>query len=320
MTSKSDSEALNFGSAGHLDHRLRYERALEFAEVVKGLWDSWSDDAFVHDRASTRFFDPAGLTVLNHNGKHFSVRGPLNVKRPPQGHPVLVQAGSSDEGRDLAARTAEVIFTAQTKLDAAKEFADDIHARLKAYRRSHAECRIMPGVMTVVGETREEALTKLQQLQGLIAPHTALVALATALGCPLRLLMEMDPDKPLPDALPPTNGPRSRREMVVAMARAEALSVRELSLRVASARGHWVLCGAASEIVDELEAWFKAGAVDGFNIMPTHLPGGFEDFVQHIVPELRKRGLFRDSYSGTTLREHLELARPSLKRVASGQS
>ena len=307
VTSSNEHEAKNFNRDKHFDHAERYERAIEFAEVVGGLWDSWEDDAFLRDKGQGRFFDPERRHVLDHKGHFFQVRGPLNVARSPQGHPVVVQAGSSEAGRDLAARTAEVIFTAQQTLEDAVDFYSDVKGRLAQYGRHPDDLKIMPGVFPIVGRSESEAREKFEQLQALIDPKVGL-ALASGLtggfdlsGYPL--------DGPIPE-LPETNASKSRQLLTIELARRENLTIRQLYLRVAGARGHWQLVGTPVQIVDQLEERFVKGGADGYNVMPPVLPAGLDDFVELVIPELRRRGLFRSDYEGRTLRDNLGLRRP----------
>ncbi|MGF6531752.1 MULTISPECIES: LLM class flavin-dependent oxidoreductase [Paraburkholderia] len=307
VTSSNEHEAKNFNRDKHFDHAERYERAIEFAEVVGGLWDSWEDDAFLRDKDQGRFFDPERRHVLDHKGRFFQVRGPLNVARSPQGHPVVVQAGSSEAGRDLAARTAEVIFTAQQTLEDAIDFYSDVKGRLAQYGRHPDDLKIMPGVFPIVGRSESEAREKFEQLQALIDPKVGL-ALVSGLtggfdlsGYPL--------DGPIPE-LPETNASKSRQLLTLELARRENLTIRQLYLRVAGARGHWQLVGTPAQIVDQLEDRFVKGGADGYNVMPPVLPAGLDDFVELVIPELRRRGLFRSEYEGRTLRDNLGLRRP----------
>ncbi|HYQ39310.1 MAG TPA: LLM class flavin-dependent oxidoreductase [Pseudomonas sp.] len=312
VTSNTLAEARNFNRDEHLEHALRYERAGEFLDVVKGLWDSWEDDAFVRDQASGQFFDPAKLHVLDHRGKHFQVKGPLNVARPPQGYPVLVQAGSSEAGKEIAARSAEAIFTAHQSLESAQAFYADVKGRLAKYGRSADELKILPGILAIVGRTEAEAQAKYQQLQELIHPQVGLSLLSGMLGADLSAY---DPDGPVPQDLPETNGGKSRQALLLDLAARENLSIRELYLRIAGARGHWTVVGTPVQIADQIQQWFENGAADGFNVMPPWLPGGLEDFIELVVPELRRRGLFREEYRGRTLREHFGLDRPDNQYV-----
>ncbi|MBB3458446.1 FMN-dependent oxidoreductase (nitrilotriacetate monooxygenase family) [Rhizobium sp. BK313] len=307
VTSSSDHEAHNFGRDEHYAHAERYERAEEFADVVRGLWDTWEEDAFPRDKQSGIYFDPEKQHILNHKGKHFKVRGPLNVARAPQGHPVLVQAGSSDPGKELAARTAEVVFTAHQTIGDAKAFYADLKGRLAKYGRRPDDLKIMPGIFPVVGRTEAEAREKFEQIQGLIHPVVGLSLLAGMSGGVD--LSQYPIDGPVPD-LPETNASKSRQKLLLDLARRENLTIRQLYLRIAGARGHWQIVGTPVQIADQMEEWFKTGAADGFNVMPPHLPAGLYDFVEHVLPELRRRGLFRSEYEGKTLRENLGLRVP----------
>lgn len=307
VTSQNECEAQNFGLPAHPSHAERYRRAREFAEVVKGLWDSWEPDAFPRDKESGLYFDPEKLHVLDHEGRYFKVRGPLNVPRSPQGHPVIVQAGSSRAGKELAAETGEVIFTAQQTLAGARDFRDDVRERAESYGRSPDEILVLVGVFPFVGRTRHEAEDRYQQLQSLIDPTVGLSLLSG-------LLADVDLsayplDGPLPE-LPATNAGKSRQQLLIETARRDNLTLRELYLRVAGSRGHWQIVGTPRQIVDRLQEWYTGGAADGFIVMAPHLPGGLEDFVEWVIPELRRRDLFRTEYQGRTLREHLSLRRP----------
>lgn len=310
VTSANISEAFNFGREAHFEHGERYDRALEFTEVVFGLWDSWDDDAFLRDRTTGRYFDPAKLHTLNHKGEHFSVRGPLNVARPPQGRPVIFQAGSSEVGRELAARTAEAVFTPQHSLEGAQAFYRDLKGRMAKYGRSPDHLVIMPGLNPIVGRTRREAEEKHQYLQSLIHPDVGLELLSNALAD--FDLRPYDLDGPLPEAafsVTPKGSTTSFRN-VLSWAKEENLSIRQLYQRFAGARGQRTVIGTAADIVDQMQEWFVNRGVDGFLIQPSHLPGGLQDFIDLVIPELRERGLFRAEYNGTTLRDHLELPRP----------
>jgi alkanesulfonate monooxygenase len=307
VTSATDLEALNFGREKHFEHGDRYQRAEEFIDVVTGLWDSFEDDAFVRDKSSGVFFQPDKLHVLNHHGDNYRVRGPLNIPRTPQGYPVLIQAGSSEPGKALAARTAEVVFTAQQTLANAQAFYADVKGRLAGYGRHPEQLKVMPGISPVIGRTQSEAEDKYQQLQDLVEPRVGLAMLAGMAGG--FDLSEYDLDGPLPE-LPPSNSMQSRQALFIDLARRENLSIRQLYLKVAGARGHHTVIGTPKTIADTLEQWFVEQAADGFNIMPSFLPEGLDEFVDDVVPLLQQRGLFRHEYSGTTLRDHLGLERP----------
>jgi alkanesulfonate monooxygenase len=307
VTSATDLEALNFGRDKHFEHGDRYQRAEEFIDVVTGLWDSFEDDAFIRDKTSGVFFQPDKLHVLNHHGENYRVRGPLNIPRTPQGYPVLIQAGSSEPGKALAARTAEVVFTAQQTLSNAQAFYADVKGRLAGYGRRPEQLKVMPGISPVIGRTQSEAEDKYQQLQDLVEPRVGLAMLAGMAGG--FDLSEYDLDGPLPE-LPQSNSMQSRQALFIDLARRENLTIRQLYLKVAGARGHHTVIGTPKTIADTLEEWFVGQAADGFNIMPPFLPEGLDDFVDGVVPLLQQRGLFRTEYSGSTLRDHLGLQRP----------
>ncbi|GEM44661.1 LLM class flavin-dependent oxidoreductase [Deinococcus cellulosilyticus] len=306
VTSANGREAFNFNRDAHVVFEERYDRAHEFAEVVTGLWDSWEDDAFIRDKESGLFSDPEKSHVLSHVGKHFKVRGPLNVARSPQGRPVIVQAGSSEEGKELAAATAEVVFTAQQTLQDAQHFYNDLKGRLAKYGRSEDDLKIMPGVLPYVGRTQQEARDKFDLIQSLVLPKVGLSQLSNLLGADLS---GYDIDGPVPD-LPLTNNNRSRQALLVEQARREGLTIRDLYLSVTGGRGHWQLIGTPEQIADELEERFLNRGADGFNVMGPVLPAGLDDFIELVIPELRRRGMFRHEYEGRTLRENLGLKRP----------
>nr|WP_226529415.1 LLM class flavin-dependent oxidoreductase [Metabacillus niabensis] len=310
VTSSSEAEALNFSRDHHLEHSVRYERAEEFVEVVKKLWDSWEDHALLIDRESARFADPSLVHQLNHKGKWFSVKGPLNISRPVQGHPVIIQAGSSESGKELAAKTAEVIFTAWQTLGEAQNFYRDVKGRLKKYGRSAESLKIMPGVFPVIGRTEKEANEKKQYLVELIPEKVGVGLLSALISYDLS---NYPVDEPLPDLpdIKDINGAKTRFQLVKNLGDRENLTIRQLYQRVAGARGHREIKGTPIQIADQLQEWFEHGAADGFNIMPPYLPAGLEDFVDLVIPELQNRGLFREEYTGRTLRDHLGLQRPS---------
>ncbi|HKT65838.1 MAG TPA: LLM class flavin-dependent oxidoreductase [Burkholderia sp.] len=312
VTTSYDRTAANFTRGNHPDHAQRYEMAGEFVDVVKGLWDSWDDDAIVRDKARGIYFDPAKVHALDHAGRFFNVKGPLNASRPPQGHPVVIQAGSSGPGQDLAARTAEVVFTAQQTLDEAQAFYRDLKGRLAAYGRAEDALAVMPGVFPVIGRTEQEAKDKYAQLQQWTDTSGALTLLSDRLG---HDVSKYPLDGPLPD-LPESDQLKSRARLLTDLARRENLTLRELYYLVAGARGHRIVWGTPTQVADALEEWFDGGAADGFNIMPPYFPGALDDFVEHVVPELQRRGLFRTEYEGTTLRDHLGLARPPSRYAA----
>jgi alkanesulfonate monooxygenase len=314
VTSGMEAEAKNFGREKHYQHGERYERAREFARIVVGLWDSWDDDAFVRDKQSGQFFHPDKMHWLNHKGENFSVRGPLNVPRTPQGRPVIVQAGGSEDMIAVAAEFAEVIFCAPLTLEAAQTFYADLKGRVARYGRDPDQVKIMPGLSAIVGRTEAEAQERYDYLQSLIHPIVAREILSLVLGS--IDLSSYPLDGPFPETLPKSNASQSTYQYVVDMARNEKLTMKEVALRVAGARGKAVVRGSPQQIADHMEEWFRQDGCDGFNLMPPFLPGGLDDFVDLVLPELRRRGLFRTEYEGRTLREHLGLARP-LSRYAA---
>jgi alkanesulfonate monooxygenase len=306
VTTSNPDAALNFGLDEHMEHGERYRRAREFYDVVTGLWDSWADDAFVRDVEDGIFFDPAKMHVLNHKGKYLSVRGPLNIARPIQGWPVIVQAGASDSGRQLAAETAEAVFTAQSDLAAGRQFYADVKGRMENLGRSREHMKILPACFVVVGDTFEEARAKRAKLDSLVNYANAIASLSIALG---HDASKFDPDGPLPDDIPESNASKSGRERAIALARRENLTVRQLAQRLGGYSG-LAMIGTPQSIADEMEEWLETQGSDGFTVMFPYLPGGLDDFVDKVVPELQRRGLFRRDYDGVTLRDHLGLPRP----------
>lgn len=317
VTSVTDLEAWNFNLDHQPDHGTRYRRAHEFMEVASQLWDSFADDAFIGDKAAGRMFRSDGLNIPNFRGEFFKVRGPLNVARPPQGHPVIVQAGSSDTGKNFAARWAEVIFTAQTDIDEARAFRTDIRTKLGAIGRDPDQALVMPGAFVVVGQTEMEAEDRYAALQGMIDPVVGLGLLSGLLGD--IDLSGLPLDEPLP-VLPETQGSKSRQALIYEDARKRHLTLRQLYISVAGGRGHWMLIGSPSKIADQMEEWFCSGAADGFNVMPAQLPNSLRDFADQVVPELQRRELFRRHYTGKTLRDHLGLRRPARVDILSVES
>ena len=280
-------------------------RAREFYDVVTGLWDSFADDAFVRDVESGIYFDPAKIHALNHKGKHLSVRGPLNIARPVQGWPVIVQAGASEAGRQLAAATAEVVFASAGNLEIGKAFFADVKGRVRAIGRDPDSIKILPGALVVVGETVAEAHAKRIRLDSLVHYDSGIASLNSALGYDVS---GFDPDGYLPE-IPPTNAGKSSRERVIAIAQRENLTIRQLAQRIGS-YGGLAFVGTPQSIADEMEQWLIEEGSDGFNIMFPFLPEGLTDFVDKVIPELQRRGIFRQEYEGKTLRENLGLARP----------
>jgi alkanesulfonate monooxygenase len=307
VTTSNPDAALNFGMDDHMEHGERYRRAREFYDVVTGLWDSWADDAFIRDAASGLYFDPDKLHVLNHKGPYLSVRGPLNIARPVQGWPVIVQAGASDSGRQLAAETAEAVFTPPANIAAGREFYADVKSRMEKAGRAREHMKIMPACFVVVGDSVEEARAKRAKLDSLVYYDNAIASLSIALG---HDASRFDPDQPLPADIPESNASKSARQRVVEMAEREKLTVRQLAQRLGGYSG-LAMVGTPQTIADEMEEWLHTDASDGFTIMFPYLPGGLDDFVDRVVPELQRRGLYRREYEGKTLRENLGLPRPT---------
>lgn len=309
VTSGGDDEARNFGYEQVPDHAGRYERAAEFVDVALALWDSWEDDAIELDTAAGRFADPAKVHEIGHRGKYFAVRGPLNTPRSVQGRPLLVQAGSSESGKDFAARYAEAVFTAQRTLDEGRAFYRDLKARVVAAGRDPGTVKVLPGIVPFLGGTEAEARALEQEFTDLISPAYSLRQLSRMVGVDLT---DHALDAPLPP-LPPVEeiqGNKSRYLLVKNLAEREQLTVRELIARLGGGRGHRTFAGTPEQVADEIQRWVEQGAADGFNIMPPYLPGGLADFTDQVVPILQARGLFRTDYDATTLRGHYGLGRP----------
>lgn len=306
VTTSNPDAALNFGRTEQPDHARRYARAREFYDVVTGLWDSWADDAFIRDADSGIYFDPARLRTLDHRGEHLSVRGPLHIARPVQGWPVIVQAGASEPGRQLAAETAEVVFAASATLEEGQRFYADVKGRMDALGRDRDHLKILPGVLVVVGETDDQARAIRARLDSLVHYESAIASLSVALGCDAS---RFDPDAPLPP-LPETNASKSSQERVLRLAERESLTVRQLAQRLGG-YGGLAMVGTAARIADQMQEWLETEASDGFNVMFPWLPGGLDAFVGQVVPELQRRGIFRREYEGRTLRENLGLPRPA---------
>ncbi|WP_349962715.1 LLM class flavin-dependent oxidoreductase [Rhizobium sp. ZPR3] len=309
VTSADLSQSRNFGLEKPVAHQSRYERAAEFTSVVKALWDSWEEDAFIGDVESGRFVDTSKVHAIAHRGKHFSVHGPHNVPRPPQGHPVIVQAGGSDDGRELAARHAEAVFSASQSLEESLDYARDLRTRAARYSRTPDSLLVLAGLATIIGSTEAEARRREEELRELIPLEYSLARLSGVLQVdPNRLRL----DEPLPDDIPlPADGGHTFFRATLALAQREKLTVRGLIRALNGGTGHRTIVGTPEAIADDIEKWFEVGAADGFNLMPDVLPHGLEVFVDEVVPILRRRGLFRKDYAGRTLRDHLGLSRPA---------
>lgn len=308
VTTADAASSRNFGLTGAVEHKVRYERAKEFTDIVHALFDSWEDDAFVGDKASARFVDTSKVHPIAHRGPYYSVAGPLNVPRSPQGRPVTVQAGGSNDGRDFAAAYAEAVFTLAQSIEEGVAYARDLRTRAAAYGRSGDSIVTLPGLATVIGSTEAEAKRRQDELWELVPIEYSLARLAGTLQIDPAML---DLDKPLPEPLPlPANANHTMFHGTVNIARRGNLTVRQLIRALGGGVGHRIIVGTPEQVADDIEAWFKAGAADGFNLMPDVLPTGLETFVDTVVPILQKRGLFRTEYTGTTLRNHFGLPRP----------
>lgn len=305
VTTGNPETALNFGLEEHVEHGERYRRAREFFDVVTGLWDSFADDAFARDVESGLYFDPAKMHTLNHKGQFLSVKGPLNIARPPQGWPVIVQAGASEPGKQLAAETAEAVFTGGGTLSQAQALYEDIKSRMDKAGRDRDHLKILPGAFVVVGDTVEEARKKRDLLDSLVHYDSAIAGLSVILGTDAS---KFDPDGPLPP-IPESNASKSGRDRLVEYAAKNNVTVRQLAQRVGG-YGGLSFVGTPATIADQMEEWLVTNASDGFNIMFPFLPQGLDDFVDKVVPELQRRGIYRKDYEGRTLRENLGLPRP----------
>ena len=305
VTTANPNASRNFGIEFQMEHDERYSRAKEFYDVVTGLWDSWEDDAFVRNQKTGIFFDTEKMHILNHQGKYLKSRGPLNIARPIQGWPVIVQAGASNAGRQLAAETAEIVFTSQPTIDHAREFYSDVKGRMKQIGRNPRHMHILPACMVIIANSLEEAKERRAKLDSLVHFESAIASLSIALGTDASVF---DPDGMLPD-IPETNAGQSSREKAIRIAKEENLTVRQLAQRIG---GHSSLClmGPPELVADQMEEWLSTGGADGFTIQFPYLPQGLDDFVEKLVPILQKRGIYREDYEGNSLRENLGLPRP----------
>jgi FMN-dependent oxidoreductase (nitrilotriacetate monooxygenase family) len=307
VTSANDYAARNFGHRSMPPHALRYERAGEFVDAVSELWESWADGAFIRDKKSGIHFDPRGMHVVHHHGKFFNIDGVLNIERSPQGRPVIMQAGASDTGRELAARTADVVFASASSAESAKKDYDDLKRRVAKYGRDPATLRVLAGLPVMLGATRAEAENKHQRLQEMLHPDVGLFRLGTDLEMDLSRL-------PLDEPISENQLPKSANlhkaffDGIVEIIREEKPTLRQLYLRYE--RGRKTIKGTVQDIADTMERWFGLGACDGFMMQFHTMPGGLKEFVEGVVPELQRRGLFRLDYRGKTLRDHLGLKRP----------
>jgi N-acetyl-S-(2-succino)cysteine monooxygenase len=310
VTTSNDAAALNFGRDKMTEHDLRYEIANEFVDVVRGLWDTWDDGAIIADKTTGTFVDAGKIRPLDHKGRFFSVKGPLNIERCPQGHPIIIQAGGSVPGQELSARTADLVFSVVQDPGAAKAAYDSLKERVAKHGRPPEHVPILPGVMPIVAATEQEAKDKLTVLQSWLTSTNALTLVSQRLG---HDISGYPLDGPVPD-FPLTNRGQGFSKALFDMARRDNMTLRDLYNVTAAARGHWVLPGTPKRIADTFEEWFTEGRADGFIVMPPYFPAAFDEFVDLVVPELQRRGLFRREYSGPTMRDHLGLERPVPRR------
>jgi FMN-dependent oxidoreductase (nitrilotriacetate monooxygenase family) len=310
VTSVNDGEAQNFGLKSHLGHDERYDRADEFLDVVAGLWDTWEDDAIVHDREGGRYADPDKVHELRHAGEYFSVRGPLTVPRTPQGRPVIIQAGSSGRGREFASRWADLIFTGDPGIEVARSHYADQKERVVAFGRDPASVKVCPMAYAVVGESEAHAKEREQVfLNDLVHPMSSLTLLSELMNYDFA---QHGLDDPITDELiASVSGIRGLVQNLRTHIGGDSVTVRDLAGHRATLLQGPRFVGTGPQVADQMEEWFNTGACDGFVLAATHLPGAFDDVVRMVVPELQRRGLFRSQYEGSTLREHLGLARPA---------
>ena len=310
VTSQHDIEAQNFGKEKHPEHGLRYKMAEEYVDVARHLWDSWEDGAIINDKENRQFTKTGSVKEINYKGQWYASRGPLNVPRSPQGYPVLVVAGGSEAGIAFAAKTGEVVFTANQSLEGAKAFYQKVQAKLAEEHRDPSSIKIMPGISPIIAETEEAAWAKFEELNQLISDEDAVKSVSGFLGIDLSGYPANGPLPELPDLATETNAMKSRIQLFIDTAREANLSIAQLGRKMHGARGHLEFVGTPTQLADLLEQWFNEYACDGFNIMPPVLPDDLTTFVDLVIPELQKRGLFREEYEGNTLREHLGLVRP----------
>jgi N-acetyl-S-(2-succino)cysteine monooxygenase len=308
VTSTKDVAALNFSQDRLNEHDLRYEMAEEFVDVVRGLWDTWGDGAIVANKKSGEYLDVSKVRTLDHKGRFYKVKGPLNISRSPQGHPVIIQAGGSPSGQELSARQADIVFSVVTgDAESAKKNYDSLKTRVVNHGRRPSDVALLPGVMPIIGDTDEQAREQLGKLQNWMASTNATALVSERLG---HDISGYPLDGPIPDFPEQTQRGQTFSRTLLEKARREKMTLRDLYNLTAAARGHWVLCGSPKTIADTLEEWFTTGIADGFMIQPAYFPAAFDEFVDKVVPELQRRELFRREYSGPTLRDHLGVARP----------
>ena len=303
VTTSYDAAALNFSQEKLREHDERYAVANEFVDVVRGLWDCWEDGAVVADRGTGQYLDPSKIRALDFQGKYFSVKGPLNMERSPYGPPGIIQAGGSVAGQELSARTADIVFAVVNgDTTSAKAAYDSLKSRVVKHGRAPGDLVLLPGVMPIIGRSDAEAKEQLAKLQSWLSSTNALTLVSQRIG---HDISGYPLDGPVPDIAPSTTGHQTFSQTILELARREKMTLRDLYNVTAAARGHWVIYGTPKRIADTMEEWFLAERADGFVVMPAYFPGAFDDFVDQVVPELQRRGLFRREYAGSTLRDHL---------------
>jgi N-acetyl-S-(2-succino)cysteine monooxygenase len=305
VTSSQDYESQNFTGESIVAKSIRYDMARESVEVVQGLWDTWEEDAFVRDKKSGVYFDPAKMHLVNHRGTHFKVRGPLNLPRSPQGRPIIIQAGSSEDGIDLASSISDIVYTAQRTIDESLEFIRKITEGLHRHNRKRSDVLVMPGILPIIGDTEGEAKEKYEKMQGEIDPLVGLAYLGTRFSGDLTL---ENVDKPVAEVRLDPIGIQSRGVQMLKLAAENDWTLRQMYQTVIIGNAHGVVVGTPGQVADYMEEWFDAGAADGFNLLPSKSPGAVTDFVDKVVPELQRRGLFRTAYESETLRGNLGLS------------
>ena len=315
VTSPLEGSALNYSKTEHPEHDLRYRMAAEYIEVTKGLWDSWEDDAFVRNKETGQFFDPEKLHRVNHKGEFFSVQGPLTISRSKQGRPILIQAGSSEAGKDFASQVADAVFTGQANIDDARDFYQDVKGRAAKHGRRPEEILMLPGCNPIVGSTPEEAEEKYQEIANLVVIGDALNYLGRYFND--IDFTQYDLDEQFPDLGDfARNGWESATDRIKKVSKEEGLTLRQMALRSTTPKGPFI--GTAEHVADTMQAWFEAGAADGFMMNASVLPQGFDDFIDHVLPILKDRGLFRTEYEHDTLRGNLGLVIPANRYAKTG--
>lgn len=314
VTTAHDHEAANYGLSQQIDHSLRYEQGTEFVEVTKELWDSWEDDTLLFNRETGIFLDADKIHSINHNGKFYQVKGPINIPRPPQGHPVIVTASASEDGREFAAKHADILFTiAPSTVHEGKAVYDEMKRRVARHGRDPKQFNIMPGIVPFVGRTQKEAEEKFEHFQELILPELGIGWLSRYVD---HDLSKYSPNDYLPELknVDQVNGEKGRFKLLADLARNENLTISQLARYFVQSQGHLFVVGSGEAVADKLSDWFLYGACDGFNVKFPYFPGGIKDFVDYTIPELQTRGLFRTEYEGNTLRENLGLDFPHVRR------